>query len=227
MTYDKFGIGEAPFETVGFNECLYVRQNVAVMPREASGAMVSPTQRFGRATSARTCTGWAQRIQSTYLEFDAVGDQDVIIRFTGPCTRPYVRNVTRGREFFVRAELGEEDLMIVDMQLKRVTINGQMAFGYTGRWFGAKPGDLIQAGASSIGVGFTAEMWMATVNGLITKQVAGHGASEHAVTGRPQVDVSRVGEGVLERAGAGGRNGVGVGKSPRVAAGVAEKDRGY
>ena len=227
MTYDKLGYAEAPLTGVGFNELLYVKANIAVMPRTGSGAMVSPTQRFGKVESARECSGWAQRIQSTYLEFNAAGEQDVVVRFTGPCSRPYVSDVTTGKEFFVRAELLAGEEMIVDMAERRVTLNNQMVFGYTGRWFQVKPGDLIRAGAAGIGEGFSATIEVATVGGLLTKQVAGHGDSVHSVLGRPQVNVARTGIGASEHAGRGGRQGVGAGKLVATVGGDAEKDRGY
>lgn len=227
MTYDKLGTGEAPFAPFGFNELQYTKTGAAVMAREASGAMVSPTQRFGRAASPRTCSGWAQRIQSTYLEFDSAGLQDVVVRFTGPCSRPYVRNEDAGKEFFVRVELLDGEVLTVDMSARRVTVDGTMVFGYTGRWFQAKPGDLIRAGAASVGAGFSVEMDIFTVGGLITKQLAGHGASDRAASGRPQVDVSRTGAGASEHAGRGGRQGVGAGQLVGSGSGVAEKDRGY
>lgn len=227
MTYDKLGTGEAPFAPFGFNECVYTKQNTAVLVRSASGPFVSPTQLFAEVDSDRVASGWALRLQSTTVVFDASLPLVTTVRFTGECSRPYVENVTQGKQFFVRQELSAGQELTIDMNRHRVTIDDELAFGYTGRWFDVKPGDVLKAGAAGIGPGFTAEIDVATVGGLITKSVFGVGASEHRALGRPQVDVARTGMAEKISAGSAGRNGVGAGKSPRVASGTATKKRDY
>lgn len=227
MTYTTQNTAVAVATGDGFNECLYERANVAVLVRTVGGTFSVPTRMFGQGISDRTCSGWAQRVQSTFLEFDAQAEQMPVVRFGGACSRPYIRNESIGREFFVRAELLAGEELTVDMHNRRVTVDGTMVFGWTGRWFAVKPGDQIRAGASGIGAGFYAEVDVVTVGGLVVKPVFGMGASERAALGRPQVDVARVGAGASERAGSAGRNGVGVGRSPRVASGTAVKKRDY
>jgi hypothetical protein len=199
-----------------------------VLSRVASGTAVSPTQRFGEdAVSGRVGSGSAQRIQSETLEFNAAGAQEPVVRWHGICHHPYVQNVSVGKEFLVRVDVGAGEELEVDMDARTVKLDGQMVWGYTGRWFDVKPGDLIRAGASGIGVGFSVEIDLYDVGGLITKTVAGRGASEHSSLGRPEISTSKVGQGALEAAGRGGRQGVGAGKLVTAAGGDAEKRTGY
>lgn len=227
MTYDKLGTGEAPFAPFGFNECVYTKQNTGVLVRSVSGPFVSPTQLFAEVDSDRIASGWALRLQSTTIEFDASLPLTTVVRFTGECSRPYVRNESSGKEFFVRQELAVGEELVIDMNRHRVTIDGELAFGYTGRWFDVLPGDVLKAGAAGIGPGFTAEVDVLSVGGLITKPAFGMGASERKALGRPQLTVARTGTAAKVNAGSAGRNGVGAGKSPRVASGTAEKKRDY
>lgn len=227
MTYEKQNDAILVGHSLGADACTHDESGLATLVRVGAGAAVSPTQRFGRGVSARTGGGAARREQSTYLEYDASGPMDPVVRWSGICHHPYVENVSTGRHFLVRVSLASGEELEVDMARQTVKRDGAMVWGYTGRWFDVKPGDLVRAGAEGIGAGFSAEVDIATVNGLITKPVSGASGSERRALGRPQVDVARAGAATKDSAGSGGRQGVGSGKSPRSASGTATKKRGY
>jgi len=222
MTYDKFGIGETPLVGIGFNELAYTKAAIAVMPRTGGATIVLPTQRRNVVISARVGSGSALRLQTSTADFDAAGPQDPLVVFTGICHHPYAENVTEGKGVKVRVDLESGDELVIDMGRKTVKKNDEMVWGYTGRWFQITPGDIVQAGAEGIGSGFTAEIVVTTVGGLITKPEMGTGDLDASALGKPQIAVSRFGGASSPRSGTGNRNGRGRAYSERVGSGAKE-----
>lgn len=220
MTYEKLGGGESPFVGSGAGDSTQSRANTAVLVRVASGTAVSPTQRFGLLVCAHTGGGRALVLQDTEIAFDTVGRHFPYVRFEGECHHPYVENVSMGKHVLVRVDMTDTDELIVDMSARTVKLNGEMVWGYTGRWWEIGSGDVIRAGAEGIGPSFGAFVGVETVNGLITKPAAGTGALVAAPRGRPEVSVSRTGSAVLPYAGTGHRNGRGRAYSERTASGT-------
>lgn len=220
MTYEKLGGGESPFVVTGAGESVLGRGNTAVLVRSASGTMVSPTQRLGLLVSARTGGGRALVLQDTEIAFDAFGKQDPYVRIEGECHHPYVENVSEGKHVLVRVTMIATDELIIDMARKTVKLNGEMVWGYTGRWWEIDSGDVIRAGAEGIGPSFGAFVGVQTVNGLISKPAGGVATLAAAPSGRPEVSVSRFGTATRDGAGTGHRNGRGRAYSERVASGT-------
>jgi hypothetical protein len=219
VTYDKLGTGEAPLVGIGFNELAYERTGAAVLTRTGGAAVVLPTQRRNVVISARVGSGSALRVQTSTATFDAAGPQDPLVTFTGICHHPYAENVTEGKSMKVRVDLDTGDELVIDMAHRTVKVNDEMVWGYTGRWFQVTPGDVVRAGAEGIGAGFSAEIVVNTVGGLVTKPEAGVGALDGSALGRPEIAVSRFGGASSPRSGTGSPNGRGRAYSERVASG--------
>jgi hypothetical protein len=136
------------------------------------------------------------------------------------CHHPYVENVNEGREILVRVDMIVDDELVIDMHAKTVKLNGEMVWGYTGRWFAVEGSDVIRAGAEGIGTGFAAFIGVETVEGLITKPAAAVAIAPHAALGRPEINVARTGSAAAVGAGTGHRQGRGRAISERRASGT-------
>lgn len=181
MTYRKSGYGETPLVGTGFGEFAYVREGTAYLDNVVGGGIIVPYQPHGHAESAFGGGGGASRVQTTPLEWNGM-PQEPIVRFTGICHHPYVESLAEGKHVLVRVDLETGQTLEIDMAAHTVRRDGEMVWGYTGRWFSVKPGDLVQAGAEGIGAGFSAEIDLRDT-GLVTKSSAGVGVLSLFATG--------------------------------------------
>jgi phage-related protein len=66
-----------------------------------------------------------------------------IITITGPVVNPVVSNVTTGQSITINYTLGASDVLVIDLNLKTVTLNGVSArniLANASQWFSAPPG---------------------------------------------------------------------------------------
>jgi phage-related protein len=65
------------------------------------------------------------------------------ITITGPCLNPVITSVTSGQSITVNYSLGASDVVVIDLNLKTVTLNGTAArniLANNSQWFAASPG---------------------------------------------------------------------------------------
>lgn len=81
------------------------------------------------------------------------------IRITGPAVNPVLTNVTTGQSITINYTLGTSDVVVIDLNLKTVTLNGTSArniLANSSQWFSAPPGQTqLSFSATSFTAGVT------------------------------------------------------------------------
>jgi phage-related protein len=126
-------------------------QTLSLSPSAVSGRIYNRTYNLtyggGSQTSAATLTnsGWAVT--------------NPIITINGPVVNPVLSNVTTGQSITINYTLGISDVVVIDLNLKTVTLNGTSArniLANGSQWFAAPPGNsLLSFSGTSYTIGTT------------------------------------------------------------------------
>jgi len=87
--------------------------------------------------------GGGSQTGSGYVNNTGWANTNPVVTITGPAVNPVLSNVTTGQSITINYTLGASDVVVIDLNLKTVTLNGTSArniLANYSQWFAAAPG---------------------------------------------------------------------------------------